>query len=151
MDRLEQLDRWKQDLRQSSIAYCTADDAIKELNRELKPLRQTVKECSQRVMDLLTEHDERRCDIHTHAVSLRMDTRKSKKMPSKSQLRERCIEFAGTEDEGDRMFAFLTEPIVSERTRLLRKKLSTNPPRPAFTESVNEMLEELEPGAEELM
>ena len=150
MDHLEQLDKWKQALRQTSIAYCNADDSVKELNKELKPLRQTVKECSQRVMDLLSERNERRCDIHDHATSLRMDSRKSKKMPTKAQLRERCIDFTDDEAEGDRLFSFLTDPIVSERTRLLRKKLAQPQARPAFTQSVNEMLEDLEPSQEEL-
>lgn len=149
LNELEALDKWKQALRQTCIAYCSADDSVKELNRELKPMRQTVKECSQRVMDLLDERQERRCDIHDHSVSLKMDTRKSKKMPTKQQLKDRCIEYSASEDRGDELFTFLTTPIVTERTRLLRKKLAVAKEGPAFIESVHnsvaEMLEDLEP------
>ncbi|KAK9816095.1 hypothetical protein WJX74_002257 [Apatococcus lobatus] len=145
MDHYESLDKWKQDLRQTCIAYCGADDSIKEIGKELKPLRRTVRECGQRVMDLLGERDERRCDIHDHRVSLRMDSRACKRMPSKPQIRDRCLEYAGGEEKGEELFAFLMAPVSVDRTRLLRKKLQGEPPKPAFTEAVNDMLEDLEP------
>lgn len=146
MEHYESLDNWKQTLRQTCIAYCNADDAVKELNRDLKPLRGTVKECSARVVGLLQERNEKRCDIHDHSVSLKLDNRKSKKMPSKQQMRERCLEYCGDDEKGEELFRFLTVPVCSERTRLLRKKLQGAPaPRPpAFTDAVNDMLEEME-------
>ncbi len=146
MDHYESLDRWKQALRQTCIAYCSADDSVKELNRELKPLRHTVKECSQKVMDLLGERNERRCDIHDHAVSLKIENKRSKKMPNKQQMRDRCLQFTGSEEKGEELFAFLTSPICSEQTKLMRKKMPAIAPKPAtFTEAVNDMLEDLEP------
>ncbi len=145
MDRYASLDTWKQDLRQTCIAYCGADDSIKEIGKDLKPLRQTVRECGQRVMELLAERDERRCDIHDHRVSLKMDCRTCKRMPGKQQIRDRCLQYAGAEDKGEELYAFLMAPLSVERTRLLRKKLTGDPPKPAFTEAVNDMLEDLEP------
>ncbi|KAK9827190.1 hypothetical protein WJX74_009693 [Apatococcus lobatus] len=149
MEHYESLDNWKQTLRQTCIAYCNADDAVKELGKELKPLRDTVKECSHKVVGLLQERNEKRCDIHDHSVSLKLDCRKSKKMPSKQQIRERCLEFCGDDDKGEELFAYLMVPVCSDRTRLLRKKLQGAPRPPVFVDAVNDMLEEMELQAHE--
>ena len=144
MDEYEALDQWKQSLRQTSVAYCAADDTIKELAAQLKPLRLTVKDCGAQVIELLQQRNERRCDLHDHKVSLKLDVRNQKRMPSKAQIRERCLQFTGDETKGEELFAFLLNPEVKQRTRLMRKKLTGTIGSKPFTAGVNEMLEALE-------
>lgn len=142
MDEYEALDQWKQKLRQTSVAYCTADDEIKDITKDLKPLRQTVKECGLQIMELLAERQERRCDIHDIQVSLKLQNRKTKKMPNKAQIRDRCLQFTGSEDQGEAMFAFLMNPEVNHRTVLKRGKLGgtgdTIADRPQVQEELSE-------------
>lgn len=149
MDEYEALDSWKQTLRQTSIAYCNADNSIKAMNSELKPLRQTVKECGNHVISLLTERNERRVDLKDERVSLNVVTKDHKKLPSKAQIRDRCLQFTGDEEKGDDLFKFLMAPETQTRTKLTKRRLKKQtlalPQQPkSFMNDVNDMLEDLE-------
>lgn len=149
MDEYKALDDWKQMLRQTSVAYCNADNSIKAMNAELKPLRQTVKECGMQVIGLLAERNERRCDLLDQKVSLNVVTKDHKKMPSKAQIRDRCLQFTGDEEKGEELFKFLMAPETQSRTKLTKRRLGKQAlkqpaPQKSFVSEVNDMIEDLE-------
>ena len=119
--------QWKESLRESATTFVQADDALKKAGKELKPVRKSMKEHRDIVLDLLVRQNQAFCNLPEHGTRLKVAARKGKKAPSKDTVRERCLQWevrAGKSDKsGDDLFAFIFRPEAAESTTLRRVKI----------------------------
>lgn len=135
LDVIEANEAWRRDLRQHGIAFLQADDLAKEYRSQLKPVSQTIKETRENVIELLTSRGIPKCEIGELGASLKVVKRPAKKAPSRAAVRDRCRTFFETyspepddddpEINGDKLFAHLFEPTVTEAVFLRRGKMKS--------------------------
>lgn len=137
LDVIEANEAWRRDLRQHGIAFVQADDLAKEYRSQLKPVSQTIKETRENVIELLTSRGIPKCEIGELGTSLKVVKRPAKKAPTRAAVRDRCRTFFEThslepdddpETNGDKLFAHLFEPTVTEAVFLRRGKMKSAGP-----------------------
>ena len=134
LDVIEANEAWRRDLRQHGIAFVQADDLAKEFRSQLKPVSQTIKETRENVIELLTSRGIPKCEIGELGASLKVIRRPAKKAPTRAAVRDRCKTFFDAyrvepdddpETSGDKLFAHLFEPTVTEAVFLRRGKMKS--------------------------
>ena len=116
-------DAWKEVLKKAAVTYVDADEAIKSVNKEIKPLREQRTTSRESLMAIMGKMGLGKVRVSDIGVQFQLKTQKYKLGLTKERLRELCFKFfAGDQASAERLFAFLSEPVYEERVTLRRKK-----------------------------
>ena len=103
---------WQQELGAQARRYLESDNQIKQLVKQLKPVRESAQRYKEIVSSLMVEHREHvgGCiDVHDYGASICCQPGTSKRVPSKDVVRDRCIEYCGDAERGQQLFDRLME------------------------------------------
>ncbi len=95
---MEETDIWTEALKAHGHGFCDADDTLKTMNAELKPIKQVHRDHKDKMVSLLTAKNKRSARFGDSRVKLHKRVSKSK-APSKDTIRDRCHDWAGERGE----------------------------------------------------
>lgn len=114
---------WKDALKRAAQIYVDADDAIKAVNKDIKPLREQRTSSKDEVMGIMARQGLTRIKVHDMGVQFSLKTQRYKLPLNKERLRALSFRFfSGDRESAERLIAFLTEPEYEERVQLRRRK-----------------------------
>lgn len=116
-------DAWKEELKKAAITYVDADEAIKTVNKEIKPLREQRTASRDSLMAVMSKMGLGKVRVSDIGVQFLLKTQRYKLGLTKERLRDLCFKFfVGDNAAAERLFAYLSEPQYEERVTLRRKK-----------------------------
>jgi hypothetical protein len=98
---------WTDALKSHGHGFCDADDTLKNMNAELKPVKLAHKEHKEKMTALMTAKNKRSARFGDSRVRLHKRVSKAK-APSKDTIRDRCHEWDG--ERGEELYKTLMAP-----------------------------------------
>ena len=98
---------WTEALKSHGHGFCHADDTLKQMTSELRPIKQAHKEHKDKMVQLMSAKNKRSARFGESRVRLHKRVSKSK-APSKDTIRDRCHEFNG--ERGEELYKMLMAP-----------------------------------------
>lgn len=101
---MDETDIWTEALKAHGHGFCEADDTLKAMTTELKPIKQAHKDHKTKMVSLLTSRNKHSARFGDSRVRLTKRVSKSK-APSKDTIRDRCHEW--DEQRGEELYKTL--------------------------------------------
>lgn len=119
---MEAGDIWTEALKAHGHGFCDADDMLKQMNTELKPIKEQHKTHKEKMTALMTAKNKHSARFGNSRVQLQKRVSKSK-APSKDTIRDRCHNWDG--ERGEELYKMLmaSEEGTGEVKYTVRRKL----------------------------
>ena len=116
---------WKEELKRAATDYVDADDALRSVNKDVKPLREQRTSSRATVMGIMLQQGLEKVRVQDIGMQFVLKAQRYKVPLNKDRLRVLCQKFfAGNPETAEKLYTFLTEPEYEDRMQLKKKKSS---------------------------